>query len=100
MHEFIEAMHFEHNWPYGQQQNTNDVAFTALKCPHYLHFLAGCGAICMFAGSAWQRQAKKAVYSSLQLRYGLLTQAQAQNALQKAMHNSSSKYKKVMIHGN
>lgn len=50
------------------------------------------------AGATWQRQAVKAAQSALQLRYGLLTKAQTKNALQTALHNSSSKYEKNMVY--
>ena len=50
------------------------------------------------AGTPWQHHAIKAAKATLQLRYGLLTEAQMQNALQRAMHNSNNKYEKNMVY--
>lgn len=44
------------------------------------------------AGTTWQRQAIKAAQSILQLRYGLLTEAQTKKALQRALYNNTNKY--------
>lgn len=52
----------------------------------------------MPAGPTWQRQAIKAALSILQLRYGLLTEAHTKTALQRALHNNSSKYEKKVVY--
>ena len=54
--------------------------------------------LCIPAGTTWQRHAIKAAKATLQMRYSPLTEAQMQNALQRAMHNSSNKYEKNMVY--
>lgn len=53
---------------------------------------------CILVGTSWQRQAIKTAQSVLQLRYGLLTEAQMKNALKTALQNNSSKYEKNMVY--
>lgn len=53
---------------------------------------------CIPAGTSWQHEAIKTAQSMLQLRYGLLTEAQMKNALKTALHNNSSKYENNMVY--